>query len=82
MKLTIDLPIELVRSAGLFGEAGSARAKLLLLLELYREGKLSVGKLAEILSISQAELFEKMNEHGTYINYSSEDLAEDRETLK
>lgn len=82
MKLIVDLPEEMVIAAGLSGAEGSKRAGLLILLELYREGKIAFGKFAQILNISQAELLDKMKEHETYLNYSSEDLADDRETLK
>ena len=78
MELNLQLPEELAQAAGLVGNAASDRAKFLLLLELYREGRLSLGRLAELSDLPQAELLQRMEEHGTYLNYSSDDLTEDR----
>lgn len=78
MDLTMRLPEELARAMGLFGAEGSRRATFLLLLEAYREGKLSFGKFAEFAGISQAELLERMTEHGTYLNYGPGEIEEDR----
>ncbi len=81
MELNLQLPEELARAAGLVGDAAAERARFLLLLELYREGRLSLGRFSELAGLSQAELLERMGEHGTYLNYSSDDLAEDRRDL-
>lgn len=81
MKLNLDLPEEVARAAGLVGTEAGERAKFLLLLEVYREGRLSLGRFAELTGLSQAALLERMAEHGTYLNYSLEDLEKDRLTL-
>ena len=81
MELHLRLPEDLARTAGLDGTDASEQAKLLMLLELYREGRLSLGKLAEVLKLSQADLLGVMRAHNTYLNYSSDDLAEDRQAL-
>lgn len=54
---------------------------VLLLLELYREGRLSLGRLAELIQVSQAELLERMAAHDTYLTYSAQDLEDDRKSL-
>lgn len=77
----MTLPEDVARTAGLAGLDASDQARLLLLLELYREGGLSLGRFAELAAVSQAELLEKMAEHGTYLNYSLKDLEEDRKAL-
>lgn len=77
----MTLPEDVARTAGLAGLDASNQARFLLLLELYREGRLSLGRFAELASISQADLLGKMAEHGTYLNYSLKDLEDDRNVL-
>jgi len=81
MELKVTLPEDVAKTAGLAGLDTSDQARFPLLLELYREGRLSLGRFAELASFSQAELLEKMSEHGTYLNYSLEDLEDDRKVL-
>jgi predicted HTH domain antitoxin len=81
MELRVTLPEDVARTAGLTGLDAADQALFLLLLELYREDRLSLGRFAELASMSQAELLEKMSEHGTYLNYSLKDMEEDRKAL-
>jgi len=81
MELKVTLPEDVARTAGLAGLDASDQARFLLLLELYRESRLSLGRFAELASVSQADLLEKMSEHGTYLNYSLKDLEDDRKVL-
>jgi len=82
MELRLDLPEEIFQAAGLAGKDFAQKAKLLLMLELYREGHLSFGKLSELSGLSQMELLEQMQTHATYLNYSSEDLAQDQQAVR
>lgn len=70
MVLKVELPEDALKAAGLTGRDADREARFLLLLELYREGKLSVGRLAELSGFPQAELMARMNARGTYLNYS------------
>lgn len=81
MELKVTLPEDVARTAGLAGLDDSDHARFLLLLELYREGRLSLGRFAELENVSQGELLRRMSEHGTYINYSLKDLEQDRKAL-
>ena len=81
VRVNLELSEELARVAGLDGKDGPAAARLLILLELYREGRLSFGRLAELSGLPQAELLDRMSEHGTYLNYTLEDLDQDRRAL-
>lgn len=81
MDVRLTLPEDLARSAGLTGDQASEEARFLLLLELYREGRLSLDRFAELVKLAPAALLDRMGRHGTYLNYSSEDLAEDRQSL-
>jgi predicted HTH domain antitoxin len=81
MDVRVTLPEDLARSFGLSGSDASEQVRFLLLLELYREGKLSFGRMAELSTLSQQELLTRMAAHGTYLNYSAQDLEEDRRSL-
>jgi predicted HTH domain antitoxin len=81
MEVKVTLPEDVAKSAGLGGEDASEQARFLLLLELYREGRLSLGRFAELASLPQAELLERMGTHETYLNYSLQDLEQDRKAL-
>jgi len=82
MVLRVDLPDDALTAAGLTGKEADREARFLLLLELYREGKLSLGRLGELSGYAQAELMARMRKHGTCLNYDAEDLAEDRQALR
>ena len=81
MVLKVDLPDDALRAAGLTGQDADRQARFLLLLELYREAKLSLGRFSELAECSVAELMDRMKAHGTYVNYSLEDLEADRRAL-
>jgi predicted HTH domain antitoxin len=54
-----------------------------LAVELYREGKLSLGKAAELAGAkSKWEMLMLLNERGVPIDYTSEDAKDDIQTLK
>ena len=56
--------------------------KLYLAIELYREGKISLGKASEIAGISKEEMMEVLSRKGIPINYDIEDLKEDIKRLE
>ena len=51
-------------------------------LELYREGKVSMGKAASIAKVTIWEMLELVREKGLHIDYGSEELFEDLEPLR
>jgi predicted HTH domain antitoxin len=54
-----------------------------LAVELYREGKLSLGKAAELAGAkSKWEMLMLLGERGVPIDYTSEDAKDDLQTLK
>lgn len=53
-----------------------------LAVELYRDGKISLGKAAEIAKMSKWEIFELLAAKKVPLQYYPEDLEQDRETLK
>ena len=54
-----------------------------LAVELYREGKLSLGKAAEVAGVrNKWEMLMLLNEKGVAINYTAKDAENDLKTLK
>ncbi|MBO8175056.1 MAG: UPF0175 family protein [Thermococcus sp.] len=56
--------------------------RLYLAIELYREGKISLGKAAEIARVTRWEMMEILASKGIPLQYDEEDLKEDVETLE
>ena len=65
----------------LLAEALQEKRKLKAL-ELYREGKVSMGKAASIAKVTIWEMLDLVREKGLHIDYGSEELYEDLEPLR
>jgi predicted HTH domain antitoxin len=75
----IELPSALLKAANLEEGNLSEEAARLLALELYREGKVSVGRAAELCQTPLAAFLEFSAKHGVPpLQYNSEDLEEER----
>jgi predicted HTH domain antitoxin len=57
-------------------------AKEALLIESYRQGKVSVGFLAQSLNMGVIEADQWLAERGVSLNYSRENLREDQRTIE
>lgn len=77
-QLEDDLEAQLSRDLGDLNVA----ARDALLIEAYRMGKLSVGRLARTLEISVLETDEWLAARGVPLNYTIEDFMADRQTLR
>ncbi len=57
--------------------------KQTLAIELYREGKISLGKAAELAEVrNKWEMLILLSEHGVAIHYTAKDAESDLKTLK
>ncbi len=56
--------------------------KLLVVLELYREGKVLLGKASEVAGINIHEFLYELRRRKIPINYDEEELREDLKTIK
>ena len=83
MVATIDLPGSFMAAAKVKeGELGTF-IRQSLAAELYREGKLSLGKAAEVAGVrNKWEMLLLLNEKGIPIDYTAKDAEKDLETLK
>jgi predicted HTH domain antitoxin len=81
MAITFELPRDveqILRER--FGDLGEV-AKEAFLVQSYREERLSVGQIAGVLGKGVIETQAWLAEKGAPLNYSTEDLEEDREAL-
>ena len=77
-----EIPAELVVAAGLDAQNLSIEATRLLALELYREGKVSLGRAAELCHTPLELFVEFAGRHAVPLHYGADDLEEDRQTLQ
>jgi predicted HTH domain antitoxin len=78
----VTLPAELLEAAGVNPADASKEAAMLLTLELYREGKLSLGRAAELSQTSVEQFMVFAGRHEVPVPYSSADLENDLRSLK
>jgi predicted HTH domain antitoxin len=83
MSFTIDLPKdqeETLRAA--FGASLAQATKEALAIEGYRQAKLSIGEVQDLLGLSTRQEVEKLfAARGVRLNYSLDDLNRDRQIL-
>ena len=81
MRLTIDLPDELSAALGASGEDLTRAALEAIALEAYRERKLTTAQLRRLLGFeSRYELDGFLKQHEVWLEYTWQDLEQDRET--
>jgi predicted HTH domain antitoxin len=74
----LRLPRDLVETLDISPERLDQKAIELIALELFREGKISAGKAAELIGQSKAQFIDLLNSRGVpYLDASPEELAED-----
>jgi predicted HTH domain antitoxin len=78
--VTVEIPEEVLALAGLPGGSASGRATKLLALELFREGRVSLGRAAELAGVSVEQFMELSAHREVSLHYTEGDLAEDRAT--
>jgi predicted HTH domain antitoxin len=82
MTVTIELPAEVMRLLGTEEEA-KQEAKIAVVLELVRKGKISREKAAELLQLSLWDLPSLLARYRIpWFDYSQEELAKDLQSLR
>ena len=80
MEVTVELPDEIVRQLGAAPDVSRCVLEAVVL-EQYRLGRISEGKLAQLLGFTRWEAEEFLDQHDARRAYSREMLEEDRRTL-
>ena len=78
--VTVQIPEEALVLAGLDDQPASQGASRLVALELFREGRVSLGRAAELASLGVEEFMEFSAHRQVSLHYTADDLAEDRAT--
>jgi predicted HTH domain antitoxin len=78
----VKVPAELLRVAGLDSGDMPAETIRLLALELYREGKVSLGRAAELCRTPVEAFLNFASRHEVSLSYDSDDLEEDRRAIE
>ena len=82
IKTEIELPSDILYSQGVYKNRIGYFVKKNFLLELYREGKVSLGRMAALLGMNLVEMMGVMKDSNIPLNYGIEELEEDMETAK
>ena len=82
IKTEIQLPVDILYSLGIDKTRIEYFVKKNFLLELYREGRISFGRMASLLGISRTEMLGIMKDSKIPLNYGVSELDEDIETAK
>jgi len=80
--LNIELPDSALRALKIPKNRLTQYVQHTLAVELYREGKLSLGKAKELAGLSNKwEMIQLLNERGVDFSYTAQDVKVDMETL-
>ncbi len=82
IKTEIQLPIDILYALGIDKTRIEYFVKKNFLLELYREGRISLGRMAALLEVSRTEMLGIMKDSKIPLNYGVSELDEDIETAK
>ncbi len=78
--VTVEIPEDVLTLSGLPDGSASSRATQLLALELFREGRVSLGRAAELAGVGVEEFMEFSAHRQVSLHYAAADLAEDQAT--
>ncbi len=81
MEITVSIPDSFVPTAEI-SENLSRQMLEAYAIENYRQEKMSLGRVAELLELSIDETHAFFKEHQIPLNYDLEDLARDRRTIE
>ncbi len=81
MEVTISIPDKFVAAAGASSDVSRQMLEAFAI-ENYRQEKLSLGQIAELLGFSLDEANSFLKKHQIPLNYDFNDLAEDRRAIE
>ncbi len=74
----VEIPAEALELSGLSGAPASAAARQLIALELFREGRVSLGRAAALAGLGPEAFMELAAGRQVPLHYTESDLREDR----
>ncbi len=81
MEVTVSIPDKFVPPSEASGDVSRQMLEAFAI-ENYRQEKMSLGRVAELLELSIDETHAFLKEHKVPLNYDTEDLARDRRTIE
>ncbi len=82
MKITMELPEDVIRILNIPKNELSSELKVQIALYFYEKGKLSFGKARQLSGLSVWEFIERLRENQIPLKYDIEEFKEDIETIK
>jgi predicted HTH domain antitoxin len=82
MRITLEIPDEVVKEAKLPTANASNEIRKSFAVWLYAKGILGAGRARELAGVSLPEFYALLQKEGTFLNYDKEMLAEDLKTLE
>ena len=79
MALKLHLPEEI---GDFLGEPVEKKVRILIVLELYKQKKISLGKAKELAGLDTWEMLDILIKHDIPLDYTAKDLKEDMQTFK
>jgi predicted HTH domain antitoxin len=80
--VTVDLPRSVCTAMGAREAELAHLIREVLAVELYRAGRLSLGKAAEVAGVTRFEMMQVLAKHDVWLAYDVHDAAADWETLR
>jgi len=75
--------LQLPGEIGVFlGEPVEEKVRILIVLELYKQEKISFGKVKELAGLDTWEMLDILVKHDIHLDYTAKDLEEDIQTFK
>jgi predicted HTH domain antitoxin len=79
--LKVDIPEEVRAAAGVPEDEFDTFVREALAIELYRRGRVSLGKAAELAGVTRWDIMAIMVKHGAWLNMTTDDIMADVEIL-
>jgi predicted HTH domain antitoxin len=80
--VSVELPRSICIAAGVREAELAQSMREALAVDLYRQGRISLGKAAETAGVSHYEMVQVLAKHDVFLPYDIQDAAADLETLK
>lgn len=83
IKIEIEVPEELLLNLKQSGEEFKKEVKLTMAIELYKKGKLSLGKAAELSGFTKIGFIDMLNFRGeTVFNYTNDEIDSEIQNIR
>ncbi len=82
MTVSVELPRSICAAAGVRETELAQAMREALVVDLYRQGRISLGKAAEVAGVSHYEMIRILTKHDVFLSNDIQDASADFETLK